>query len=56
MRVVPGRVFDLHGQPSRGVRLSLTRADRQQIRAGVRVLAECIGSLTAAPASSRPFL
>ncbi len=56
VRVLPGRVFDLHGQPSRGVRLSLTRADVQQIRAGVRVLAECAEQLVAAPVAARPFL
>lgn len=56
VRVVPGRVFDLHGQPSRGVRLSLTRADRAQIAAGVAVLGDCARALTAAPAAARPFL
>jgi DNA-binding transcriptional MocR family regulator len=56
VRVVAGRIFDLHGQPSRGVRLSLTRADRQQIRAGMRVLGDCARELLTAPAMARPFL
>jgi 2-aminoadipate transaminase len=56
VRVVPGRVFDLHGQPSRGVRLSLTRADREQIAAGVAVLGDCARQLTSAPVAARPFL
>jgi 2-aminoadipate transaminase len=56
VRVVPGRVFDLHGQPSRGVRLSLTRADRAQIAAGIAVLAECARTITGAPATHRTFL
>jgi DNA-binding transcriptional MocR family regulator len=55
VRVVPGRVFDLHGQPSRGVRLSLTRADQKQIQAGIRVLAECARTIVSAPAAGRPF-
>lgn len=56
VRVVPGRVFDLHGQPSRGVRLSLTRADSAQIAAGMAVLGACARELTEAPAAARPFL
>lgn len=56
VRVVPGRVFDLHGRPSRGVRLSLTRADAEQITAGMRVLGECIRELLASPLAVRPFL
>ncbi|MBL8755569.1 MAG: PLP-dependent aminotransferase family protein [Planctomycetes bacterium] len=56
VRVVPGRVFDLHGAPSRGVRLSLTRADRTQIEAGIAVLATCARELLASPAAARPFL
>jgi DNA-binding transcriptional MocR family regulator len=57
VRVVPGRVFDLHGQPSRGVRLSLTRADRAQIAAGIAVLGQCARTITGAvTAASRPFL
>jgi DNA-binding transcriptional MocR family regulator len=56
VRVVPGRVFDLHGSPSRGVRLSLTRADARQIDDGVRVLGECARELGRAPAAARPFL
>ena len=56
VRVVPGRVFDLHGAPSRGVRLSLTRADARQIDAGLRVLGECARELDRAPVAARPFL
>jgi len=56
VRVVPGRVFDLHGQPSRGVRLSLTRADSRQIAAGVAVLGACARELTSEPTAARPFL
>lgn len=56
VRVVPGRVFDLYGQPSRGVRLSLTRADCPQIAAGIAVLGACARELTAEPALARPFL
>jgi len=56
VRVVPGRVFDLHGQPSRGVRLSLTRADSAQIDAGITVLGQCARELTSEPAAARQFL
>lgn len=56
VRVVPGRVFDLHGSPSRGVRLSLTRADSAQIDAGIAVLGACARELVEAPAMARPFL
>ena len=56
VRVVPGRVFDLHGQPSRGVRLSLTRADAAQIEAGLAVLGACARELTSEPVAARPFL
>jgi 2-aminoadipate transaminase len=56
VRVVPGRVFDLNGSPSRGVRLSLTRADRAQIEAGIAVLGACARELVEAPAMARPFL
>lgn len=56
VRVVPGRVFDLHGSPSRGVRLSLTRADRDQIEAGIAVLGACARELVSGPAAARPFL
>ena len=56
VRVVPGRVFDLHGQPSRGVRLSLSRADDKQIRAGIRVLAECAQSLMPQQGAARPLV
>jgi len=58
VRVVPGRAFDAHARPSRGVRLSLSRATVQQTRAGARVLAELAEQLVrervAAP--SRHFL
>jgi 2-aminoadipate transaminase len=56
VRVVPGRVFDLHGQPSRGVRLSLTRADRAQIEAGIAVLGQCARTITGGSSASRTFL
>jgi DNA-binding transcriptional MocR family regulator len=56
VRVVPGRVFDLLGQPSRGVRLSLTRADAQQIDAGIAVLADCARTITAPAGAARAFL
>jgi DNA-binding transcriptional MocR family regulator len=56
VRVVPGRVFDLHGAPSRGVRLSLTRSDRAQIDAGLAVLGACARDLLAGPVAARPFL
>ena len=55
VRVVPGRVFDLNGQPSRGVRLSLTRADQQQIRAGIEVLGDVARTITSAPVAGRSF-
>jgi DNA-binding transcriptional MocR family regulator len=56
VRVIPGRVFDLHGRASRGVRLSLTRADTSQVRAGMRVLGQCARELLRAPEPARPFL
>ncbi|HEX5050889.1 MAG TPA: PLP-dependent aminotransferase family protein [Planctomycetota bacterium] len=56
VRVVPGCVFDLFGQPSRGVRLSLTRADTEQITAGMRVLGQCARELLSTPAPARSFL
>jgi 2-aminoadipate transaminase len=56
VRVVPGRVFDLQGQPSRGVRLSLTRADARQIDAGIAVLADCARTITAPAGAARTFL
>ncbi|MEO6593333.1 MAG: PLP-dependent aminotransferase family protein [Planctomycetota bacterium] len=56
VRVVPGCVFDLSGQPSRGVRLSLTRADSNQIAAGMRVLGQCARELLSAPVPARSFL
>jgi 2-aminoadipate transaminase len=57
VRVVPGRVFDPQGRPSRGVRLSLTRADAAQIDAGAGVLLDCIRELVHGPtaAASRSF-
>jgi len=56
VRVVPGRAFDLDGAPSRGVRLSLTRADVDQIHQGVRVLGECARELLQLQAAAQPFL
>lgn len=56
VRVVPGRVFDLDGAASRGVRLSLTRASVDQIRAGVRVLADCARELLQAQVPAQAFL
>jgi len=56
VRVVPGRVFDLHGRPSRGVRLSLTRADEARIAAGIHVLGQCARTIVAAPAPAHPFV
>lgn len=56
VRVVPGSAFELDGSPSNGVRLSLTRADVAQIRAGVRVLGECARELLAANAPAQTFL
>jgi len=56
VRVVAGRVFDLHGRPSRGVRLSLTRADQEQIHAGVAVLGQCARELVREPVTAIPFL
>ena len=56
VRVVPGRVFDLHGLPSRGVRLSLTRADQRQIRDGIAVLAAQCRAVLGAPVAARSFL
>lgn len=56
VRVVPGCAFDPFGAPSRGVRLSLTRADVEQIEAGMRVLGECARELVGAVAVARPFL
>lgn len=56
VRVVPGRAFDLEGMPSRGVRLSLTRASVQEIDAGVRVLGECAAELLQLQAAAQPFV
>lgn len=52
VRVVPGRAFDAHGRPSRGVRLSLSRADAAQIDAGARVLAELAHEIVRGPATA----
>ena len=56
VRVVPGRAFDLDGAPSRGVRLSLTRASVPQIHEGMRVLGECARELLQLQATAQPFL
>ena len=48
--------FDLHGLPSRGVRLSLTRADQRQIRDGIAVLAAQCRAVLGAPVAARSFL
>lgn len=56
VRVLPGRAFEVNGAPSRGVRLSLTRAEPSAIRAGVAVLSECARQLLQAQPSPRPFL
>ncbi|MBL8750727.1 MAG: PLP-dependent aminotransferase family protein [Planctomycetes bacterium] len=56
VRVVPGRVFDLNARPSRGVRLSLTRADHRRIDAGLRILGQCAREIVRAPAPAIPFV
>ncbi len=56
VRVVPGRAFDLDGAASRGVRLSLTRANTKQIYEGVRVLAECAREILEVHAPAQTFL
>ena len=56
VRVVPGRAFDLDGAPSRGVRLSLTRATADEIHVGVRVLGECASELLQLQPSAQPFI
>ncbi|MCA8974057.1 MAG: PLP-dependent aminotransferase family protein [Planctomycetes bacterium] len=56
VRVVAGRVFDPHDRPSTGVRLSLTRADCEQIAAGMAVLGDCARAILADPVTNRPFL
>jgi DNA-binding transcriptional MocR family regulator len=56
VRVVPGRVFDLHGRPSRGVRLSLTRSTTAQIDAGLRILGQCARELLQTRAPAHPFV
>ena len=54
---IPGvRAFDLEGLPSRGVRLSLTRASVEQIEAGVRVLGECAAELLQLQTPATPFV
>ena len=55
VRVVPGRLFDLHARPSRGVRLCLARAGVPEIEAGVAVLGAAAHELLGA-AAARPFL
>ncbi len=56
VRVVPGRAFDLEGIPSRGVRLSLTRASVHEIEAGVRVLGECAADILQLQTAAQPFV
>lgn len=56
VRVVPGRAFDLDVAPSRGVRLSLTRANVEEIRDGVRVLGECASDLLQLQPTAQPFI
>ena len=56
VRVVPGRAFDLDGSPSRGVRLSLTRATVEEIHAGVRVLGQCASELLQLQTAAQPFI
>lgn len=56
VRVVPGRAFDLDGAPSPGVRLSLTRANVDEIHQGVRVLAECARELLDVQTPAQAFL
>ena len=56
VRVVPGRVFDVHGRPSRGVRLSLSRAGEAQVAAGVRILAQCAHSIVDASRPAHPLV
>lgn len=55
VRAVPGRVFDPDARPSRGVRLSLSRATEAEIAAGVRVLAACARDLLQSAAFSSPM-
>ncbi len=56
VRVVPGRAFDLDGAPSRGVRLSLTRATVAEIHDGIRVLGACASELLALQPAAQPFI
>lgn len=56
VRVVPGRVFDLLARPSRGVRLSLSRAGVRQIADGIRILGQCAREIVAASAHVHPFV
>ena len=58
VRVVPGRTCDAHGHSSRGVRLSLSRADCTQNAAGATVLQELVHELVRGPAllPTRNFL
>lgn len=55
---LPGRMFDPQGGPSRGLRLSLSRAGVDSIQNGARVLGECAHELLFAPAmaQARPFV
>lgn len=55
VRLLPGRAFDPFDRPSSGVRLSLTRADSDQINAGIAVLGECAREIAADPVAT-PFL
>jgi DNA-binding transcriptional MocR family regulator len=58
IRIVPGRVFEANGRPSRGARLSLSRASQAQIEAGAAILVELAHDLVRAPlaAPARHFL
>lgn len=55
VRIVPGSVFDPAGRPSRGCRMSLSRAGIDQIEAGAAILGECAHELLA-PASGSTAL
>ncbi|MFO1076487.1 MAG: PLP-dependent aminotransferase family protein [Planctomycetota bacterium] len=56
VRVVPGRMFDPNSRPSRGLRLSLTRADAAAIDRGLAVLGEAARQILEEPVSARTFL
>jgi DNA-binding transcriptional MocR family regulator len=51
-------MFDGASKPSRGVRLSLSRANAAEIRAGAEILADCCQRMLGAEAqgSSRVFV